>query len=234
MKAVWKKEIYQYATSMIGAVFLASYAGMVGYYFTVGNLLAADGSVAVLFHSIFSVLMVFIPMLTMRLFAEEKKLRTEQLIFTSPLSVFQIVMGKFLAAFCIFLVGSIPVILAVVILGYYGTFQLLETLGNWCGLCGAGAAFLAIGLFASSVTENQLVAAIMSYVIMLGLWMLDFLKYYVQNRWIAAAIEYLSFRAHFEELSAGIFSFSSIAYFISLTFLMLGWTQLILKSRRWK
>ncbi len=234
MRAVWKKELYQYATSMIGAVFLASYAAMVGYYFTVGNLLAANGDVSALFHSIFSVLMVFIPMLTMRLFAEEKKLRTEQLIFTSPVSVSQIVMGKFLAAFCIFLVGSIPVILAIAILGYYGVFQCLETAGNLCGLCLAGAAFLSIGLFSSSVTENQLVAAIMSYVIMLGLWMLDFLKYYIQNRWLIAMIEYLSFRAHFEELSAGIFSFSSIAYFTTLTFLMLGWTQLILESRRWK
>ncbi len=234
MIAIWKKEIRQYATSFIGPVFLASYAGLAGYYFTVGNLFAANGDVTVLFHSIFSVLMVVIPMLTMRVFAEEKRQHTDQLLFTAPVSVTQIIGGKFLAVFYIFLIGNIPVILAVVILGYYGCFQLLETIGNFAGLCLAGGSFLAIGMFASAVTENQLVAAIMSYVIMLGLWILDFLKYYIQSKWLAAMIGYLSFRSHFEELAAGIFSFSTVVYFVTITCLMLGWTRLVLESRRWK
>lgn len=234
MTAVWKKEMRQYMTSVIGAVFLASYAGLTGYYFVVGNLLAGDGDASVLFHSIFSVLMVLIPMLTMRLFAEERKQYTEQLLLTAPVSVMKIVMGKFFAAACIFLIGSIPVILAVAVLAWYDCFHLLETVGNWCGLCVIGSTFLSIGMFSSSVTENQIVAAIMSYIILLGLWILDFLKYYVQNRWAVALIEYLSFRSHFDELAAGIFSFSTLVYFLTLTCFMLTWTQLILENRKWR
>ena len=86
MKAVFLKELRQYWNSLTGAVFLAAYALMIGYQFYVGNLLAQNGSVSRLFESVLSMLMFFIPILTMRLFAEEKKMHTDQLVFTAPVS----------------------------------------------------------------------------------------------------------------------------------------------------
>ena len=90
MVAVWKK----YVVSVIGAVFLASYGGLIGYYFVMGNLMAMNGNIAVLFGSVYSTLMVLIPILTMRLFAEERKMRTDQLLFTSPISIYKIILSN--------------------------------------------------------------------------------------------------------------------------------------------
>lgn len=234
MIAVWKKELRQYRTSIIGAVFLASYAGLIGYYFVVGNLFAMNGDITILFRSVYSTLMVLIPVLTMRLFAEERKMRTDQLLFTSPVDIGRIILGKFLAAFVIFCLGSVPIALDGAVLAFYGCFRPLETVGCFAGLLLAGSGLLAIGIFASALTENQVVAAIVSYVIMILLWLLDYLTYYVQGVWAARLIGYLSFQSHFRELSSGIFSISAVVYFTSLTGLMLGLTYLVLESRRWK
>ena len=159
-------------------------------------------------------------------------MRTDQLLFTSPVDMGEIIMGKFLAAFVIFCLGNLPIILDVLVLAYHGCFRPLETAGCFLGLLLAGGGLLAIGIFASSLTENQVVAAIVSYLIMILLWLLDYLKYYVQGAWAAKLLGYLSFQSHFGELSSGIFSFSAVVYFISLTGLMLGFTRLVLESRR--
>lgn len=233
MTAVLKKELRQYRASITGAVFLASYAGLTGYYFVVGNLLAVNGDITILFRSVYATLMLLMPVLTMRLFAEERKLRTDQLLFTSPVGYREIIMGKFLAAFVIFCLGSLPIILDVLVLAYYGCFRFLETVGCLLGLLLAGSGLLSIGLFASSLTENQVVAAIVSYLMMLLFWLLDYLKYHVQGAKAAKILEYLSFQSHFGELSSGIFSVTAVVYFMSLTSLMLGFTWLVLESRRW-
>lgn len=234
MLAVWKKELRQYRTSVIGAVFLAAYAGLIGYYFVIGNLLAMNGDITALFQSIYSTLMILIPVLTMRLFAEEKRMGTDQLLFTSPVDKGRIILGKFFAALVIFCVGSLPIVLDAAVLAYYGCFRLMETIGCFLGLFLGGSGLLAIGVFASSLTENQVVAAIVSYLIMIFLWLLDYLKYYVPGDRAARLLEYLSFQFHFTELSSGIFSASAFVYFTSLTGLMLGLTGLVLESRRWK
>ena len=222
MIAVWRKELHQYRTSIIGAVFLASYGGLIGYYFVVGNLLTMNGDITTLFQSVYST-MILIPVLTMRLFAEERKLRTDQLLFTVPVELEKIIMGKFLAALVMFCLGGLPILLDAAVLAFYGCFRLSETIGCIAGLFLAGSGLLAIGIFASSLTESQVVAAIVSYLIMIFLWVLDYLKYYVQRAWIAKLLRYLS---------SGIFSFSTVVYFTSLTVFMLGLTRLVLESRR--
>ena len=232
MIAVWRKELHQYRTSIIGAVFLASYGGLIGYYFVVGNLLTMNGDITTLFQSVYSTMMILIPVLTMRLFAEERKLRTDQLLFTVPVELEKIIMGKFLAALVMFCLGGLPILLDAAVLAFYGCFRLSETIGCIAGLFLAGSGLLAIGIFAASLTESQVVAAIVSYLIMIFLWVLDYLKYYVQRAWIAKLLRYLSFQSHFQELSSGIFSFSTVVYFTSLTVFMLGLTRLVLESRR--
>ena len=232
MIAIWKKELHQYRVSMTGAVFLASYGGLIGYYFVVGNLLAMNGDITILFQSVYSTLLMFIPVITMRLFAEEKKQRTDQILFTAPVALEKIILGKFLAALGMFCLGSLPLLFDAAVLAYYDCFRLLETVGCMAGLLLAGSGLLAIGLFASSLTESQVVAAIVSYIIMILLWLLDYLKYYAQKEVIVKLLEYLSFQSHFRELSSGIFSFSTVVYFTSLTVLMLGMTWLVLENRR--
>ena len=87
MRAIYKKEMRQYAASPVGAVFLAAYAALIGYLFTVGNLLTQNGEISTLFSQIMSVLMFLVPILTMRLLAEERKMRTDQLMLTAPVTI---------------------------------------------------------------------------------------------------------------------------------------------------
>lgn len=221
MRAVFAKEICQYRNSFAGAVFLAAYALMTGYFFTVGNLYQQNGSVGSLFESLLSMLMFLMPLLTMRLFAEEKKERTEQLLFTSPVSEKQVVWGKFLSAECMFLLGSLPVVLAVCILAAYGCFEPLKTAGNLLSLVLAGSAFIAVGMLVSALTQSQVVAAIVSYVLLLGLWLLGYALPYLPEGIVAEAVKYLSYRFHVQELAAGVFRFSTLVYFLSLTGLCL-------------
>lgn len=232
MTAVIKKELRQYIATPVGAVFLSAYFAFSGYYFTVGILLPARANLSGLFESSFSVLMVLIPLLTMRSFAEERKQKTDQLLLTSPESVRNITLGKFFSALLVFLIGSISMFPPVIVLSRLGAFELLETVGNFAALLLVGSAFIAIGIFASALTENQIVAAVISYVIMLGLWLLDYLRYYTDDRFVAKIIEYLSFRAHFNLLGNGVFSLATVVYFLSLVILMLALTCLLTEHRR--
>lgn len=231
MRAIYRKEMRQYLTSFAGAVFLAAYAALIGYQFTVGNLLAQSGEISGLFSQVMSMLMFLVPVLTMRLLSEEKKMRTDQLLLTSPVPVAKIVWGKFLAALTMFVIGSLPLALAALVMNFYGVAPSLETAGNFAALLLAGAAFVAVGLFASAITENQIVAAIVSYAALIGLWLLDYLRLYVGGG-AAAALAYLSVRAHAALLSSGVFALSTLTYFVSLTALMLGLTVLAMQSRR--
>ena len=234
MRAVLKKELRQFAVTPVGAVFVAAYFVLSGYYFTVGNLLPARSDLPGLFGSVFSVLMVLIPLLTMRSFAEERRQKTDQLLLTSSESVFRIVLGKFLAAYIVFLAGSLSLAAPVILLGRYGALDVLETIGSFLALLLVGGAFIACGLFASAITENQIVAAVVSYVITLGLWLLDFLRYYIGDGALAGVIRYLSFRAHFSLLGSGVFSLATAVFFLSLMFLMLSLTCLSVQYRRLK
>lgn len=232
MKAIYQKEMRQYLTSFAGAVFLAAYAALIGYQFTVGNLLAQSGEMSGLFSQIMSMLMFLVPILTMRLFAEEKKMRTDQLLMTSPVTIGQIVSGKFMASLSMFVIGSLPLAAAGGIMRFYGVAFTLETAGNFAALLLAGAAFISIGLFASAITENQIVAAIVSYVMMIGLWLLDYLRLYAGQGLAGEALRFLSVRAHTAQLASGIFSLSTAVYFLGLTALMLGLTRTVMESRR--
>ena len=231
MRSIYQKEMRQYLTGFAGAVFLAAYAALIGYQFTVGNLLAQSGEISGLFSQIMSMLMFLVPILTMRLFSEEKKMRTDQLLLTSPVTISKIVSGKFFAALSMFVIGSLPLAAAACVMRFYGVAFTLETAGNFAGLLLAGAAFISIGLFASAITENQIVAAIVSYVVMIGLWLLDYLRLYAGGL-AGEALRFLSVRAHTAQLASGIFSLSTAVYFIGLTALMLGLTRIVMESRR--
>lgn len=232
MLAVYKKEMRQYAASPAGAVFLAAYAALIGYHFAVSNLLAQNGEISALFAQVMAMLMFLMPILTMRLLAEERKMRTDQLLLTSPIPIRRIVLGKFWAALTVFAIGSLPLLLAAAVLWHWGVAPTLETLGCFVALLLAGGAFIAIGLLASAMTENQIVAAIVSYAALIGGWMLDYVRPYIGSEGVSQALAYLCVRAHVAQLASGIFSLSTLTYFVSLTALMLGLTLLLMESWR--
>ena len=158
MSAVFKKEFSQLFHSMIGYVCLAVFAAITGYYFFTLNLLAASGDVRGYFSSVANVIMLILPMLTMRSFSEEKKMRTDQLLIASPVSSFAIVMGKALATACFFIVCLLPCAAHMLWLFRFCNADLRLIACCAIGLLLTASAFLSIGLYLSAVTENQVMA----------------------------------------------------------------------------
>ncbi|MGI5965945.1 MULTISPECIES: ABC transporter permease [Anaerotruncus] len=233
MSSVFQKELRQYFHAVSGYVFLAIFLFFCGYYFVLGNLFSQNGDIGTFFLSILMVVMFLLPLITMRAFAEERKLRTDQLLFTSPVGISGVVWGKLLASLAFFCIGLAVTLSYVGILACFGRFEPLAVLGNYFGMVLAAAAVIAIGIFLSSLTENQIVAAVLTYCVCLSLWLVDFLGGYVKGDGLRALVAYCSFRNHFRELSMGIFSLSSVVYYLSITLLFQYLTVQVLEKKRW-
>jgi ABC-2 type transport system permease protein len=233
VSAIYKKELRQYFHSVIGYAFLAIFLFVCGYFFSLNSLLYRSGDISTLFQSVVTVLMYLIPILTMRSFAEEKKIKTEQLLLTAPVSTTHIVLGKFLAAMSVFGIGLAVTLIYPVIIAIYGRFELWITLGNYLAVLLLVGAFVSIGVFVSAITENQVVAAILSYVVLFGLWFSSFMAGSVQSPLVMAILRGISLFQRFYELSMGIFNPASVVFYVSIIFVFLFLTVRVLESRRW-
>ncbi|MBI2487135.1 MAG: ABC transporter permease [Deltaproteobacteria bacterium] len=175
------------------------------------------------------VLLIMIPLITMRLLAEERKNSTAELLFTSPLRVLHIVLGKFLASLTLFLVMLILSTVYVIVLMAYGNPDLGPIFSGYLGLFLLGASFLAVGLFASSLTENQIVAAVVSFGILLVFWVIG-----ASSDADSSIMGYLSIIDHFDNFTKGVIELKDVVYYISFIFLGIFLTHLILDSERWR
>lgn len=173
MAAIYKKEVKGFLTSMIGYVFMAFLLVVTGIYFTYYNLSIGWPKFAYVLSCILFVFMIAVPVLTMRVLAEEQKQKTDQLLLTAPVSVTDIVMGKFLALATIYLIPMLIMALYPLILSQFGTIYFAETYTAMFGFFLMGCSFLAIGLFVSSVTESQVIAAVLTFLILFVCYIID-------------------------------------------------------------
>jgi len=174
--AVLLKELRTYFLTPLAYIFMALFHIIAGLFFTSGNLFSANPNFAPYLSSIIFIFLICVPILTMRLLADEKKNRTDQLLLTAPQSVLSIVMGKFLAAFIVFFITLLITAVYPVIISFHGTLDLSETIGSYAGFLFLGAAFISVGLFVSSLTDNQPIAAITTFAALFITWIIDFLK----------------------------------------------------------
>lgn len=166
MIAVLKKELKGFLTSMIGYVFIAFLLAVCGIYFTAYHLQAMYPQFAYTLQAVLFVFLIAVPVLTMRVLAEERKQKTDQLLLTSPVSVTGIVMGKYLALVCVFLIAVAILAVYPLILAQFGTVYFSETYTALIGFFLLGCSFLAIGLYLSSVTESQVIAAVLTFLVL--------------------------------------------------------------------
>ncbi|MBU1187304.1 MAG: ABC transporter permease subunit [Acidobacteria bacterium] len=186
-----------------------------------------------LFHNISIILLLVIPLLTMRLLAEEKKIKTDELLYTSPISVLQIILGKYLAAlFVLFVMLALTGVYSLFTFAY-GNPELPAILCGYLGLFLMGAAFMGVGLFFSSLTENQIVAAVLTFGSLLLFWILNWAAFSAGAFW-KDTLNYLSFFQHFDDLTRGILDTSDLVYYLSFAFFGLFLTHSVLQSRRWR
>jgi ABC-2 type transport system permease protein len=195
----------------------------------------ATADVSLIYSSALQILTVIIPLLTMRLFTEEKRQKTDQCLFTAPVGLFSIVFGKFLAACTVFLCGMmIFVVYALTLYGFAGALEWILNFGNFLGLFLLGTAYIAIGLFISCMTENQVVAAILSFIVNLLMFELDtYAVQEVSNPILQSVMYNVSFYPRYAEFASGILSIPSVVFFLSIIFVFNFLTVRVLERRRW-
>lgn len=233
MFAIFKRELKAYFTSPLGYVFLAIFYAFSGLFFYIFSLSVGSTDISSVFLMMFMVLMVFVPLLTMRLLSEDKKQKTDQLILTAPVSLLSIVMGKFLAAYAIFAIGVAVMPVYGFVMSTFATVSWLPIWGNTVGLLLLGGIFVSIGLFISSLTENQMIAAIGGFFINLMILLMNTLKSALPNGFLQDVLSSFSVYSRYSEITSGIFSLSSLIFFVSVIFIFLFLTVRVLEKRRW-
>lgn len=244
MIAVMKREFASYFTSPLGYVFLAVFYGFSGLFLWMTCLTAGSADMSGTFLWMFFIMMILIPVLTMRTMADDKRQKTDQLTLTSPISLVGLVAGKFLAAFFIFLLGVAVLLIYALFLsgmvaqteaatGAGNGFAWASTLGNLVGISLMGAVYISVGIFISSLTENQMIAAIGSIGVNIVLCLFDVLANYVQTDFLRELILSLSVFYKYQEFTYGIFSLKNIVFFLSLVVLFNFLTVRVLERRRW-
>jgi ABC-2 type transport system permease protein len=255
MKNLWiiaRKELRTYFTSPIAYVVMTVFMVLVGFFFYslvywfnaqamqmaqnqyyAGQININQMLFSPLFHNISIILLLMLPLLTMRLFAEEKKIGTEELLYTSPISVGEIIMGKFLASLLVLLAMLALTALLSVFTFLYGKPEVAPVLMGYLGLFLLGAAFIAIGVFFSSLTENQIVAAILTFGSLLLFWIISWASNAATGFW-KDVLNYVSFFQHFDNLTQGILDTTDVVYYLSFAFFGLFLTHTAIQSRRWR
>jgi ABC-2 type transport system permease protein len=173
MIAVFKREIKAYFSSPAGYVFMGFFLLISGFFFALSNLFQASPNYTGVLGSITFIFLIVVPILTMRLMSEESRQRTDQLLLTSPLSIAGMVLGKYFAAVGVFLITLLITCLYPIILSFFGTIAVWEIVGGYIGFFLLGSAFISIGLFISSLTDNQVIAAVVTFSALLLTWIID-------------------------------------------------------------
>jgi len=186
MFAVFKRELRAYFSSPIGWVVIGLFLFLSGIFFAASNLLGASSEYNGLLGTMAFLFLFVVPILTMRLLTEEVRQHTDQLLITSPLSVTAIVVGKYLAAVAVYLITLIVTVLYPVLMSFFALLGLewWKILGGYIGLFLLGSSFIAVGLFFSSLTESQIVAAVATYAALLVMWIIDALTNMVPQGWL--------------------------------------------------
>ena len=232
MGAIFKREIRSYFTSPLGYVVLTVFAlfeGFFFYYLFYNNY----GDITALFSSLLTISMFLCPVLTMRLMSEDKRLKVDQALLTAPVNLFSIVFGKFLAAFAVYAAAFSLTLVNQLIFAMFTTPDWNIYFGNLFGNLLLGAALIAIGLFISSLTESQLVSAVVSFGVVLMLIMMDTIASAIKVEFLAKAVNSLSFVVRQQNFLSGILDFSDLFFFISITATFLFLSVRMLEKKRW-
>ena len=172
MTAIFKKEFKGYLTSMIGYVFIFFILLLEGIYFTAYNIQQSYPIFGITLNAITFIFLLLVPVLTMKVVAEERKQKTDQLLLTAPVSVGKIIMGKYLALLAVFLIPVAIICTYPLILGKYGTISYAMAYTSILGFVLLGAAQIAVGVFLSSITENPVIAAVMTFIVLFVCYMI--------------------------------------------------------------
>ena len=227
MFAIFKRELASYFTSPVGYVVTAAFMVFNGIFFYVQCLYTGTSNMYGVFQSMFFIVLFLIPLLTMRLMAEDRKNKTDQALLTAPVGIPSIVFSKFLT------ICLSAYVIDGIILSMVASPDWSVIIGNIFGMLLMGATFIAIGVFISSLTESVIIAAIFSFAVNVFISMIDTIASTVSWRWLKDILSILSFQEKYGNFSLGLISLSDVVFFVSLTALFLFLTDRVLDRRRW-
>ena len=252
---IFLNEIKSYFTSPVAYVVITIFLIITGYFFysLLGvfsmvsfqaetnpmlarqyNLLNLNESVVrPLFGNISMIMLLMTPLLTMRLLAEEKKSGTMELLLTFPVKDIEVLLGKFFASLGVFSVMLIASLIFPILLFYLGEPELGPIITGYIGLFLLGTAFISLGIFTSSLTENQIIAATISFGVLLLFWLLSYSKIFASPG-LAAFISYVAITDHLDSLAKGVLDTEDLIYYLNFTLVFLFLTLRSIESRRWR
>lgn len=235
MVAVFKREFRSFFTTPIGYVVMAILFFFAGYFFYMYNLVSGSTNLTSVYTNLFSiVVLVVLPILTMRSFSEEKRQKTDQALLTSPVSLFGIVAGKYLAAMLLFAISLAITFVYAIVIATQVTPDWLVIFGNYFGMLLLGGLIIAAGLFFSSLTESQFIAALVTFTFSFMLMMIDSAASLLAGTpWLAEAISFLSVFTRYTGFTQGIINYDNVFFFLSLQVLFLFLTMRVLDAKRW-
>ncbi|HEY4613093.1 MAG TPA: ABC transporter permease subunit [Bacteroidota bacterium] len=229
---IFRKELRSYFNSAVAYVVIVVFLGIVGWFHANNLFLINTASLRLMFDIVPWVLLLIVPAVTMRLLSEEKKSGTIELLVTKPLSDAEIVAGKFLAAWALVGLTLAPTLLYYITIAALGNIDHGPVIGGYLGLLLMAGVFVAISLFASSLTENQVIAFIIGFGMVFAFFMFDKILPYVPE-WLTTTVEFLGVDYHLGNISRGVIDSRDVVYFLSLLGLMLYLTVLSLGRRKW-
>ncbi len=234
MFAVFKKELRTYFTGVMGYVFLVLYLALGGAIFAFTTLFSMSSSVTEFYTYMLLASGIILPLLTMKSFSEERKIKTEQLLLTAPVSIISLVAGKFLAAYSMFASCMILNSLYFLVLNIYAQLKFAVLFGNLLAILLVGMVFISIGLFVSSLTENQLAAAIGTIGIIIVFLLIGLLSALFPTAYaIRYILNFISIFTRFQGFVNGYFDFASVFYYLTVSFIFLYLTVRVFDRRRY-
>jgi len=223
-----------YFTGVIGYVFLVLFLAIGGAIFCLTTLFSMSANVTNYFLYMLIVSAVILPLLTMKSFSDERKSKTEQLLLTAPVSITGMVLGKFLAAFTMFGGALLVNSLYFIILYFYAQVKTAVLIGNFIALILVGMTFISIGVFVSSLTENQLSAAVGTMAIILVLLAIGIINTLLPDAfWLRYVFNCISIFTRFQTFTNGYFDLSSLLYYLSVTAVFVYLTIRVYDRRRY-
>jgi len=231
MKAIFWKEVKSYFYSPMAYILIGLFILLTAIFFY-PYLKYGYGDFNDVLSNMGFILLVVIPILTMRILAEDRKNGTEVLLITSPASITSIVVGKFLAVYFVFFIMTVLTFVFPIVQLAFGAEFTAKLVGGYIGFLLLGATYIAVGVFASSLTESQVVAVIISYASLLIMWLADSLSTIVGG-FASKLLGWFSILTRYDDFNRGILGLSPVVYYLSFTAVFLFLTIRVIEKRRW-
>ncbi len=233
MIAILKRELSSYFNSATAYVVFAVYFFFSGLFFCDYCFERNTASLAGVYGNMFIIILFIIPIITMKTFSEEKRQKTDQALLTAPISLFEIVVGKFLGAFLLFTLCCCIFLVYALVISFFAAPDWAVLLCTFVGILLLGAALIAINVFISVLTESMIISAVTGMAVGLVISLMNYFIQIISVDWITFLLGKINFINYYTNFTYGILSIIDVIFFLSVTVLFLFFTGRVLEKKRW-